>query len=483
MDASMLEAMLETEKIVSKIKVVCGRHEFQSALAQDELDLILSDFSMPRFDGLSALEIARKRRPEVPFIFLSGTIGEELAVQALREGATDYVLKDRMGRLPAAIRRAMAEAEASRQRLQTEEKLRNQAALLDLAQDAICLNDMSQSILYWNKSAERLYGWTAKEALGRNANELLFQVDLAGPLAALKNLIRKGEWQGELHQVSKDEKKIIVESRWTLMRDERGEPKSILIINTDITAKKQIEAQFLRTQRMESIGALAGGIAHDLNNSLTPVLMAFSVIRQELVNQNTRKLLDIAQASAQRGVDMVKQILSFSRGVGGEHAQLQLRHLINEIVRLVEDTFPRSIQIQSKVAPDLWPMNGNATQLHQVLLNLCVNARDAMPNGGSLRIEATNVVLDESALRAQPHPPGRYLLLTASDTGHGMPAEVLVKIFEPFFTTKEIGKGTGLGLSTVMGIVKTHGGFVEVASEVGKGSQFRIFLPALDDAK
>ncbi len=239
MDASMLEAILSSEKIPCQIKVVCGRHEFQAGLAQPELDLILSDFSMPRFDGLSALEIAQKRRPEVPFIFLSGTIGEELAVQALREGATDYVLKDRMARLAVAIRRAMAEVAARKQRQQDEEQLRNQAALLDRAQDAICLNDMHQNILYWNKSAERLYGWSSKEALGRNANELLFQDDLAAPLTALKNLIRADEWQGELHQITKGEKKIIVESRWTLLRDEHGEPKSISESSTpDVTEKK-----------------------------------------------------------------------------------------------------------------------------------------------------------------------------------------------------------------------------------------------------
>jgi two-component system cell cycle sensor histidine kinase/response regulator CckA len=424
------------------------------------------------------LQIAREGRPEVPFIFLSGTIGEELAVEALREGATDYVLKDRMARLPSAIRRALAEVEAKKRRRKDEEQLRNQAALLDQAQDAICLNDMDQTILYWNKSAERLYGWSAREALGRNANELLFQEDLIAPAAALKSLIRKGEWQGELHQVTRGRSKIIVESRWTLMRDADGEPKSILVINTDVTEKKQIEARFLRTQRMETIGALAGGIAHDLNNSLTPVLMALSLIREEVVSPESKQCLAVAQASAQRGVEMVKQILSFSRGVGGEHTQLQIGHLINEIVKLARETFPRSIQIQSKVSPELYPVNGNSTQLHQVLWNLCVNARDAMPDGGCLRIEASNITLEQTDLGAHRQRPGPYVLLTACDTGHGMPPDVLARIFEPFFTTKEIGKGTGLGLSTIMGIVKTHGGFVEVSSEVGNGSLFRIFLPA-----
>jgi PAS domain S-box-containing protein len=477
MDAVLVEQLLKAEKIACTIQIVSSPGEFESALKDSPVSLILSDFSMPRFSGLSALKIAREQRPDVPFIFVSGTIGEELAVEALRNGATDYVLKDRMARLPAAIKRAMKEREATRQRHDDEERLRNQAELLDQAQDAICLNDLDQSILYWNKSAERLYGWTAKEALGRNANELLFQGDLAAPLAALKNLIRHGEWKGELHQVTKNHAKLIVESRWTLTRDQHGDPKAILIINTDITEKKQIEAQFLRTQRMETIGALAGGIAHDLNNSFTPVIMALSLAHQE-ASENTKKLLEIAQASARHGVNMVKQILSFSRGVGGEQTRVNLGTLIAEIAKLAGDTFPKAIEIQSKVAPDLLPVNGNSTQLHQVLLNLCINARDAMPNGGRLLIEASSITLDETRLRSQAHAPGKYVLLTVSDTGHGIPADVLAKIFEPFFTTKEIGKGTGLGLSTVVGIVKTHGGFVEVASEVGQGTLFRIFLPA-----
>ncbi|HEX4644786.1 MAG TPA: ATP-binding protein, partial [Verrucomicrobiae bacterium] len=224
--------------------------------------------------------------------------------------------------------------------------------------------------------------------------------------------------------------------------------------------------------------ALAGGIAHDLNNALTPVLMAAKLLRGEIATEDGRKLLDTMHSSARRGVEMVNQILSFARGVGGEHSVLQVAHLIHEMLKLAKDTFPRSIQIQSHVPRDLSPVMGNATQLHQVLMNLCVNARDAMPDGGRLTIEAANVTLDEAAARARQQPPGAYVLITISDSGHGMPAEVLNKIFEPFFTTKPLGKGTGLGLSTAMGIIKTHDGFVVVSSEVDKGSTFRVYLPA-----
>jgi two-component system cell cycle sensor histidine kinase/response regulator CckA len=477
-DAELIAAMLKAGNFDCQIVWAKRRSDFETALDKGPFDVILSDYSLPAFDGLTALQLAQTKWPEVPFVFVSGTIGEERAVEILKQGATDYVLKDRLTRLVAVIRRSMMEAEASRKRQRVEEQVREQAALLDRAQDAICLNDMHQCILYWNRSAERLYGWNAREALGRNANELLFHGDEKSPPAALKSLIRNGEWQGELHQVTKNEKKIIVESRWTLMRDRRGEPKSILVINTDITEKKQIEAQLLRTQRMESIGALAGGIAHDLNNALAPILMGIHIIRDELVTEESRQLLGIMQASARRSVDMVNQILSFARGVGGEREALDIRHLIKEMAKLAGDTFSRSIQIHSNIAPNLYPVQANPTQLHQVLLNLCVNARDAMPNGGRLSIEANNIILDEKNPALQGRTPGPYVLVTVTDTGHGMPPEVISRIFEPFFTTKEIGKGTGLGLSTVMGILKTHGGFVEVSSELGKGTLFRVYLPA-----
>jgi len=361
-------------------------------------------------------------------------------------------------------------------RKRTEERIREQAALLDKAQDAICLNDMSQEILYWNKSAERLYGWTAEEAIGKNANDLLFQGQLAGPMEAIRNLIRRGEWKGELRQVAKGGQELVIESRWTLMRDERGEPKSILIINTDVTEKKQAEVQLFRTQRMESVGALAGGIAHDLNNSLSPILMAAEMLRSELTSDAGRHMLDTMKKSAERGADMVRQILSFSRGVGGEHKILQIRHLISDIEKFARSTFPLSIQVQTQLAESLFPISGDATQLHQVLLNLCINARDAMPGGGTLRIVARNAKPNETY--AGRTVAGRHIVIEASDTGQGIPPELQAKIFEPFFTTKEIGKGTGLGLSTVVGIVKTHGGFIEVNSVVGEGTTFRVFLPA-----
>jgi PAS domain S-box-containing protein len=477
-DALFTSKRLQADGIQCDIKRVETLDEFQKELDLGRMDIILCDFSMRGFDGFVALKAARQKCPDVPFIFLSGTIGEEKAVEALREGATDYIIKDRLSRLPASVKRALREAAEGAARRRMQERIREQAELLDHARDAICLKDMQQTILYWNKSAERLYGWASREALGRNANELLLQDDLNATATALRSLIRNGDWMGELQQVTKHNKHIIVESRWTLLRDGDGKPRSILVINTDITEKKQIEAQFLRTQRLESIGALAGGIAHDLNNALAPVLMGMDLIRPELVGDQGRRHLEMMSVGARRAVDMVRQILAFSRGVGGKHEPLDLRPLIEEMAAFAGKTFPRSIQIESRLADNLPAVIGNSTQLHQVLLNLCVNARDAMPDGGTLTIEVRVAELDAASLRNIPGlAPGNYVEIKVSDTGHGIPPEIRQKIFEPFFTTKELGKGSGLGLSTALGIVKTHGGFLDLDSSPGHGATFKVYLP------
>lgn len=366
------------------------------------------------------------------------------------------------------------------ERKQAEQKVREQAALLNITTDAIFVQDLHEKILFWNKGAERLYGYKAEAALGKKASELMHstwtqQEEIQNALAT------KGEWQGELHQVTKENKNIIVESRWALVRDRTGQQKSILVVNADITQKKQLEAQFLRAQRMESLGTLASGIAHDLNNVLAPIMMGIQVLETQLHDETSKRLLPILKTNAKRGAALIKQVLSFARGIQGQRTIVQVSHLIREIKQIVQEIFPKSIDICTDISPNLWTIFGDATQLHQVLMNLCVNARDAMPNGGTISISAENLVIDENYVRMNTNASlGAHIVVNVCDTGTGVSPEVLDRIFEPFFTTKELGKGTGLGLSTVLALVKSHGGFVNVYSEVAKGTQFKIYLPAVE---
>ena len=367
------------------------------------------------------------------------------------------------------------------ERKRAEEQIREQAELLDQAQDAILVRDLDQKILFWNKGAEKIYGWSAEEVIGKNAEDILFKDHSTQFDAARQAIIEHGEWKGEIHQVRRDGAEIIIEGRWTLVRDEQGQPKSILVINTDVTENRRMEAQFLRAQRMESIGTLAGGIAHDLNNVLSPILMAIDMLQLKTTDEGSRKWLDVLRTNAERGGNMVRQVLSFARGVEGERVALQPKHLIKEIVKILRETLPKSIEINFHVPHDLWIISADATQIHQVLMNLCVNARDAMPEGGSISIKAENVSVDENYARMHIEAKaGRFVVISVADTGPGMTQEIQSRIFEPFFTTKEMTKGTGLGLSTAVTIVKSHGGFINVYSELHKGSQFAVYLPALD---
>lgn len=365
------------------------------------------------------------------------------------------------------------------ERQRTEEQIREQAALLDKAQDAIVVRDLEQQVLFWNHGASRVFGWSAEEALGRSAIELISKNSGAAFLDALQAVLAKGEWSGELRHLNKAGAEVVVDSRWTLVRDADGNPKAILTLSTDVTDKRKLEGQFLRAQRLESIGTLASGIAHDLNNILAPIMMSVNLLQEKLTDEKNARLLETLRSSVQRGAEMVKQILSFTRGQEGGRALISLKHLVSEILKITQETFPKNIAIKTCVARDLWTTEADATQIHQVLMNLCVNARDAMPEGGSLVVEAGNAALECDAPDLPPEgKPGRYVILSVSDSGNGISPGVMEKIWEPFFTLKPAGKGTGLGLSTVQSIVKNHGGWVKADSEPGRGSRFRVYLPA-----
>jgi PAS domain S-box-containing protein len=482
-DASLLRDKLEAGGVPCELVHVRDESEFAAALRGDTFDLILTDFSLPAYDGLSALKLARQLQPDTPVIVISGTIGEDEAVQCLHAGARDYLLKARLERLIPAVNRSLQEADELRRRRQAEELLREQASLLDKAQDAIFVRDLAHRITYWNKGAERLYGWPEEEAIGRSVVDLLYR-DTTVYQQAYEQVVNTSEWHGELQQFARDGRALVVEGRWTLVLDAAGYAKSVLTINTDITEKKLLEQQFFRVQRMESIGTLAGGIAHDLRNVLSPILTATSLLEPRLTDPTNRRLLSTIRDCTTRGADMVAQVLSFARGMDGRRIEIPTESLIHEIAKFVTDTFPKNIRIRCVPDSNLRSIRGDPTQLYQVLLNLCVNARDAMPDGGTITISAENVDIDGLESTADDDATrGPHVAIQVEDTGAGIPKPLIEAIFDPFFTTKESGQGTGLGLSTTLSLVTSHGGVINVESEPGQGTRFRIVLPAMADVK
>jgi PAS domain S-box-containing protein len=606
-DHLLVTEMLGADGLKCEFVLARSQLEFAAALRRAQYDLIISDYSLPSYDGMSALASAQESHAETPFIFFSGTIGEDVAVESLKHGAVDYVLKQRPSRLISAVRRALRNADerfrlkrverALRQseerlrivakatndvvwewnvrsnqiwfsenflaafghtlepgitaeawfdfihpddkvrvitslssllagggrvwwneyrfrrrngsyahvfdrasalydeagkpvslvgmkidiseRKQAEDKIREQAALLDKAQDAIIVCTLDLEITFWNRGAERVYGWEASEVVGENLQPLLFRDAQAPPFqAAIKNLMERGEWTGELKEVARDGRVVTARTSCTLVCDDQKQPQSLLIINTDITEHKLLEEQFLRAQRLESLGVLVSGIAHDLNNTLVPIMMGVEILQQEPLSEDAASMVQTMGASARRSAEMVKQMLVFARG--GESAKMLLQPalLLKEMSKIISDTFPKAIDCRTRVGKNLHSILCIPTQMHQVLMNLCVNARDAMSDRGTLTLAAENVSLAAADAACIPGAkPGHYICISVQDTGHGIPPEQAEKIFQPFFTTKAPGKGTGLGLSTCQSIVKNHDGFIAVHSQVNAGTEFKVFLP------
>jgi PAS domain S-box-containing protein len=607
-DAELIGMLLKREWPDCKIHHVSTSAEYLRALDTEKFELILSDYTLPGFDGLAALAMARTRCPQTPFVFLSGTIGEERAVEALKRGATDYVIKDRPTRLVPAIRQAFALLDEAQRRRRTEAalreneerfrqitenvvelialldlegrrtyanpayrellgeaavavgsdgfrevhpedvaraasifseairtgatqrgeyrlqlkdgsvrqleshasvlrdaagtianvllvsrdvtarreaeaQLREQASLLDRARDAIIATDLDHRIAYWNASAERLYGLKAGEVFGHRLTELELGYDPVKFAAARAQLLVSGEWRGDFRLRTKSGDTVLVESTWSLVMENDGRPRSILYIDTDVTERKKLETQLLRSQRMESIGTLAGGVAHDLNNVLTPIILSIELLALKLTSEEDRQLIEKTKASATHGAALVQQLLAFARGADAKRTRLDPAVALADLRPLIRQSLPAQIDLligTKEKAP--WPIQADATQFNQVMINLCINARDAMPQGGRLEIATANVNVDAALADAnQGARPGPYVRISVIDSGTGIPQPIIDKIFDPFFTTKAAGKGTGLGLSMVAGILKSHAGFVQVESEAGRGATFHLFFPAVPE--
>ena len=360
---------------------------------------------------------------------------------------------------------------------QSEEKYRT---LIDNIQDGVFIIQDGK-IQFANESFARVGGYTMEEVIGKDFRELVAPEDLE--MVAERYQRRQAREdvpkEYEFRMLQRDGKTRTLVNMNVGLITYRGRVASMGTAK-DITEKKKLESQLLRAQRMESVGTLASGIAHDINNVLTPIMLSQELLQEKLTDEESQKLLNTIERSTKRGANLMKQVMSFSKGVEGERNFLQVAQIVSEIREMAKETFPRSIEIRTDIPKDLWTISGDATQLHQVVMNLCVNARDAMSNGGILGISAENLFIDENYARMNTEAKiGPYIVITVTDTGTGIPSEIMDRIFEPFFTTKEHGKGTGLGLSISLGIVKSHGGFISVYSEVGNGTAFKIYLPAI----
>jgi two-component system, cell cycle sensor histidine kinase and response regulator CckA len=465
--------------------------DMKAALESQPWDIVIADYTLPAFSAPEALQLLQNQQRDLPFIIVSGTIGEEVAVAAMKAGAHDYLLKDNLARLVPAVERELREARERQKRLYAEQALRESEERFrqlaeNITESVFWMSDpIKRQILYVSPAYDRIWG-SSSASLYNNFMEWIEAIvpeDRERIQTKFFEQSLLGNYDEEYRIMRPDGSIRWIRDRGFPIKDLAGIPYRVVGIAEDITNRKLTEAALRRTERLESLGTLASGIAHDLNNVLTPIIGIAQLLPLQVPNLDAqaKRLLQILNESAYRGTDLVKQILSFTSGIESKPTNTQVSHLLLEIQKVIQQVFPKNIELYTDLSQDLKLIAADATLLHQVFMNLCVNARDAMPNGGKLSIVAENIAIDENYARMHlAAQVGSYVMVEIADTGMGMQPEILDRIFDPFFTTKEIGKGTGLGLATAIGIVKSHHGFINVYSEVGKGSQFKVYLPATD---
>ena len=495
-DRELIRETLAAEGITTDLVQVDTREAFQEALAHDRVALILSDFALPHFDGFSALQLAKEKRPNLPFIFVSGTLGEEAAIESLRRGATDYVLKQRLSRLGPAVRRALEEVAVHRKRLEAAEAAANRQqflkAMLESLGAGIMACDAGGALTLFNQAAREILGNTeaasSQEQWVEHCN--LYYPDgrrllerEALPLHRALSGERFRDVEVLIRRPDGQTRSALFSGQPIL--DARGQSLGAVVALHDITDRKLLEGQLRQSQKLEAVGSLAGGVAHDFNNMLTVIGGYSQMLMQQLGpgNPSYGSLEEIARAS-DRAAALTRQLLAFSRKQVLEPKFLDLNAIVLDMEKMLQRLLPANIEFATSLSHDIGQIKADPGQIEQVLLNLAVNARDAMPQGGRLLVETGNVDLDKAYCQSHTEvSPGPYVVLIVSDTGEGMSAETQMRIFEPFFTTKEVGQGTGLGLSTVFGIVQQSGGTIDVHSEVGLGSAFTVYLPRIGSAR
>ncbi|MDB6168214.1 MAG: Multi-sensor hybrid histidine kinase [Verrucomicrobia bacterium] len=482
-DRELVCAVLADAGFACQFSYAINQREFAAALESGPFDLILSDFTLPGYDGAAALAFARSRVPEVPYIIVSGTIGIDRAVDCLKQGASDYVLKDGLGRLIPAVSRALAEVAERTQRQAAEKRFREMAEnIRDVFWTA---TPDGRSLTYVSPAFEQVFGHPIAELVAQPALwlENVVEEDRPRVEAALGQLKEGNASRAEYRIVRSDGTTRWIEGRGYPLRDYDQKVTHTVGIATDITDRKQLESQLLQAQKMEAIGQLAGGVAHDFNNILTVIIgNAGLMLNAGNLSPDQEKFLKQIYTAGERAASLTRQLLMFSRKQAVNRCTLDVNKVIEEVAQMLGRLIGENIRLELILPTGVPPVVADAAMMEQILMNLAVNARDAMPKGGLLSIATKRVALDDIASYEHPaRRPGDFVSIKVRDTGAGIPADVLPRMFEPFFTTKAPGDGTGLGLATVFGIVQLHEGWIEVESPPGQGASFEIFLPAVMD--
>jgi signal transduction histidine kinase/DNA-binding response OmpR family regulator len=487
-DAALVVAQLRRAGFDPVVTRVETEADFLAELRKSP-DIVLSDYAMPNFSGLRAAQLTQQSGLNIPFILISGTVGEDAAVEAMKHGATDYLLKDRIVRLGPAVERALEQKRLREERRRTAEELRWQATLLEAqlesSLDGILIVDGQGKKILQNRRMEEL--WRGARPAGAPPPDGHPAVFDPACVKQSREFIEKVAYlnahpEEASHDVMELTDGTVLDRYSAPVRDKAGQIYGRIWSFRDITERRKLEAQFRQAQKMESIGMLAGGIAHDFNNILSAILGNLSLARMDAGDDPgmLEHLENIGQA-ARRASDLVNQILTFSRQHKQEREPVKLNHVVVEALKLLRASIPSTIRMQTVLA-DTPTVLANATAIHQVIMNLGTNAWHAMRDEpGCLKVEMGVLEVDEDFAGAHPGlHPGRYVRVALSDTGHGMDAATVERIFDPFFTTKPVGEGTGLGLAVVMGIMKSHDGYIAVYSEPGQGTTFNLYFPVFE---
>ncbi len=482
-DAELISLLLEKEGFVCDFINVENRKNFIAAVDRHNFDIIFADFSLPSFNGMEALKIAQKKCSDIPFIFVSATLGEELAIESLKNGATDYVFKQRLSRLLPSVKRALVEFENKIELKKKEAQLCILSRAVEQSPSSVMITDPDGNIEYVNPKFTEITGYSSAEIIGKHPRIMSDKTADEKFGKSWDAIIAEKNWRGELHNKKKNGELFWISVSISPIKDMGPAITHFLVVGEDVNDRKQLETQFLHAQKMEAIGTLAGGIAHDFNNILTVINGYSGLLLQDIEeNSKLRKSINEIKKAGIRAAALTNRLLAFSRRQILDMQKINLNHTINQMDDMLHRLMEKNVKLNIIFSNNPGDIIADEGQIEQVIMNLVINARDALPDGGSIIIKCENVNLNEDySLKHISGKPGKYVMLSVSDTGIGMTKEVQNHIFEPFYTTKEVGKGTGLGLSTVYGIIKQCNGFISVNSEPDKGTTFNIYLPRVGE--